>query len=153
MNRHLHHIGARIRRWTRPSTLAVVLLVLSACGGVAASPAGDTGLPPQTREQGGITLAFAWIEAAPAPILQVTMDTHSVDLDGIDLGQLAELRHGDREVVRPTSWSAPAGGHHRSGTLTFPPLTEEPAPGAPHTYDLRIRALGPVPDWSFTWTR
>lgn len=50
-------------------------------------------------------------------IFNVTMDTHSVDLDAYDLINLATLRDSQGRQFKATSWQAPKGGHHRSGTL------------------------------------
>jgi hypothetical protein len=49
------------------------------------------------------------------------MNTHSVNLDGYDFGKLAVLRNDAGQEVQPQGWDAPAGDHHRSGSLTFPP--------------------------------
>ena len=80
-----------------------------------------------------------------APTFEVTLDTHSIDLDGYDLAELASLRTDDGEL-QPERWNAPEGGHHRSGTLLFPP-TESRA------LELVIRAVGDVPERTFRWTR
>ncbi len=51
----------------------------------------------------------------------ISIDTHSVELD-FDVIKISKLVVDGREM-QPVSWdgSAPSG-HHRSGTLTFPPL-------------------------------
>ncbi len=50
---------------------------------------------------------------------QVSMDTHSVDLS-MDLSTLATLATDTGLQVEPISWDGPRGGHHVSGTLSFP---------------------------------
>jgi hypothetical protein len=50
---------------------------------------------------------------------QVSLDTHSVDLS-MDLLELAWLKTDTGLVVKASSWEAPRGGHHISGTLSFP---------------------------------
>jgi hypothetical protein len=50
---------------------------------------------------------------------QVSLDTHSVDLS-MDLVELAWLKTDTGLVVQASSWEAPLGGHHVSGTLSFP---------------------------------
>jgi hypothetical protein len=74
--------------------------------------------------QGGrVEIRVSW-ESAGAPgdplSFSVVMDTHSVNLDGYDLGMLAVLRNDRGQEVSPELWDAPPGGHHRSGTLLFP---------------------------------
>ncbi len=50
----------------------------------------------------------------------VAMNTHSVELDSYDLGEMAVLRDDLDQEYHPTSWDSGPGGHHRRGTLTFP---------------------------------
>jgi hypothetical protein len=83
------------------------------------------------------------------------MDTHAVDLDGYDLGQLAVLRVDDGDAIQPSGWEAPKGGHHRKGTLTFPSATSDGRDvlGAETgTVELIIRDVAGVPERSFRWT-
>lgn len=53
-------------------------------------------------------------------VFDVAMNTHSVNLDQYDLGELAVLRDDESKEYRPAAWRSAPGGHHRSGTLTFP---------------------------------
>lgn len=83
------------------------------------------------------------------------MDTHAVDLDGYDLGQLAVLRTDGGREVRPSGWDAPKGGHHRSGTLTFPATAADGSPligPTTRAIELVIRDVGGVPERRFRWT-
>ncbi|MBI2980610.1 MAG: hypothetical protein HYY41_07330, partial [Chloroflexi bacterium] len=50
----------------------------------------------------------------------VAMNTHSVDLDQYNLGELATLKDDAGNQYTPVSWDAAPGGHHRSGQLSFP---------------------------------
>ncbi|MHB8990512.1 MAG: hypothetical protein ACYC66_02540 [Chloroflexota bacterium] len=75
------------------------------------------------NEGGSVTIDVTWKNPAEtsAPIaFKVAMDTHSVNLDKVDLGQVALLRNDHGREVKPEAWDAPAGGHHREGTLLFP---------------------------------
>lgn len=102
--------------------LITILVVLAGCS--SSSPAATgTAVPQaaaatQTSEGGQVTVAVTWAGLASGAVFQVTLDTHSVDLDGLDLAD-AVLRNdrGERLTARP--WSAPAGGHHRAGGLSF----------------------------------
>ena len=48
----------------------------------------------------------------------MALDTHSVGLDSLNLAD-AVLRNDRGETLSAGSWAAPAGDHHRAGTLTF----------------------------------
>jgi hypothetical protein len=52
----------------------------------------------------------------------VSMSTHSVDLS-MDLAADATLSTDNGTSVQATQWDAPRGGHHVSGTLSFPANT------------------------------
>ncbi|MBI4266785.1 MAG: hypothetical protein HY668_00250 [Chloroflexi bacterium] len=74
----------------------------------------------QSSEGGAVTIGVRWlVERQDSLVFEVSMDTHSVDLDRYDLQELAILRDSQGTEYRPTAWKAPPGGHHRSGQLTF----------------------------------
>jgi hypothetical protein len=82
------------------------------------------------------------------------MNTHAVDLDGYDLKQLAVLRIDGGQEIQPSNWEAPKGGHHRSGTLTFPTADTDGRPliaSSTRTIELVIRDVAGVPERVFTW--
>lgn len=105
-------------------------------------------------EGGEVTVEVTWEGESAGPSFDVTMDTHSVDLDGYDLKKLAVLRNDRGQEVRATGWGAPKGGHHREGTLRFP---EKTAGGealiGPDTrkIELVIRDVAGMPERSFEW--
>ena len=54
-------------------------------------------------------------------VFDVTMDTHSVDLDQYAMEKISQLRNDKGREMMATAWDGPAGGgHHRSGKLIFP---------------------------------
>ncbi len=53
----------------------------------------------------------------------VAMETHSVDLS-MDLAMLSSLTTNTGLTVQATLWDAPRGGHHVSGKLIFPALSD-----------------------------
>jgi hypothetical protein len=53
----------------------------------------------------------------------VNLNTHSVDLS-MDLAPLATLTTDNDLSVQALQWDAPSGGHHLSGTLSFPASLE-----------------------------
>ncbi|MBI4187598.1 MAG: hypothetical protein HY529_00130 [Chloroflexi bacterium] len=92
-------------------------------GGTA--PSGGSSAPAsglvQSNTGGNVTIDMTWIKTETGPLsFNVAMNTHSVDLDQYDLGKLATLRDDAGNTYTPLSWEAAAGGHHRSGKLTFP---------------------------------
>lgn len=76
----------------------------------------------QSSSAGSVTIDATWENPKDPTALtfSLAMNTHSVELDGYDMGKLATLRNDQGQDVSPASWDAPMGGHHRSGTLIFP---------------------------------
>ena len=81
------------------------------------------------------------------------MDTHSVDLDGFDLKELAVLRTDQGVEVAPTGWDAPKGSHHREGTLSFPATVEGRPVLSEATRGLTVIVRDVAsPERSYQWT-
>jgi hypothetical protein len=138
------------------SLLLAIVVFLSACSPktIAQSPVGaateaissptqtesvPTVTPPSEQDwtridqQGAVVVDVTPLDLAqPGQTLnfQVSMDTHSVDLS-MDLLPLATLTTETGLEIQAVSWDGPGGGHHVSGTLSFPstvdgkPLLEE----------------------------
>ena len=109
----------------------------------------------QTNEDGQVTIKVTWQGRSAGPVFNVAMDTHAVDLDGYDLRQLAVLRTDRRQEIQPTRWDAPTGGHHRSGTLSFPTTLADGTPligSNTRSFELVIRNVAGVPERTFRWT-
>jgi hypothetical protein len=134
-------------------------LLTGACGNPAqSSEPGPAAKGPsaatQTNEAGQVKVAVTWQGPASPLAFTIALDTHSVDLDDSDLSQLAVLRTDQGQELRPTSWDAPKGGHHRAGTLTFSPTSADGRPALGSTtrgLELIIRDLVGVPERSFRW--
>ncbi|MEW6635392.1 MAG: hypothetical protein AB1425_01105 [Actinomycetota bacterium] len=165
----------RIRTVVLAALLVALALVLSGCGGTeseggageaaseptkkAGSEQGEAAAKPspatQTSEGGEVTVEVTWKGESAGPVFDVTMDTHSVNLDSYDLRKQAVLRNDRGQEVRARAWDAPKGGHHREGTLSFP---EKTADGedliGPDTrkIELVIRDVAGVPERSFEWS-
>jgi len=109
----------------------------------------------RTNEGGQIIVKVTWQGRNAGPIFNVEMDTHAVNLDGYNLQQLAVLRTDQRQEMQPNGWNAPTGGHHRSGTLSFPTTMASGTPfigSNTSLITLLIRNVGNVPERVFTWT-
>lgn len=86
-------------------------------------------LPTKSDGQNGLT-----IQVTPLPFafgdevgFKIVLDTHSGDLN-FDLTKIATLEDSNGTKYAPTGWTgALPGGHHREGTLTFPPLSGKPS--------------------------
>lgn len=118
----------------RPVVLLVSTAALAAaCGGAtqgasgpsqdgstatAASATPAQATADQANDGGGVTVKATWAGTGDGLRFVVAMETHSVDLDGLDL-RSATLRNDRGEARTGPTWDAPKGGHHRSGTLAF----------------------------------
>ena len=138
---------------------AAAIVLLAGCGALPPSGTAAGGVvtpsaaPPvgeeQQHEAGSVTVSAAWIVGTSSAI--VAMNTHSVDLDGFDLTELARVRVDGSDWVRPTVWDAPKGGHHRSGTLTFGTLDSKVLASA-RVIELEIQNVA-VPSHLLRWER
>lgn len=108
--------------------LAIMGVVLAAGCSSSSAPGEEPG-PAQANpgglvrssSGGAVTIEATWLQAREdALVFDVTMDTHSANLDAYDLSQLSLLRDDEGKEYRPTSWVSASGGHHRTGILTFP---------------------------------
>ena len=123
-------------------------------GGPATAASADHAGGKQVSEGGQVTVAVTWAGPSAEPVFTIAMDTHSVNLDGYDLLQLAVLRTDLGVKVPPREWDAPKGGHHRKGTLTFPATTTYGQPVLTATTRevvLVIRDVAGVAERSFRW--
>jgi hypothetical protein len=117
----------RIPKLVRGRTGLLAALALSVAliqpAAANAQQSGVADAPPQAQTQtsdgGQVTIKATWLGPEAGPVFAVVLDTHSVNLDAFDLARLAALRTDQGLEVQPIGWDAPAGGHHREGTLSF----------------------------------
>lgn len=155
--------GVRWITWPLAMLLVAAVIILTLIWLGRSNPAipsqtpqnGGAGAATQRNEGGGVTVAVEWAGKDAGPVFKVTMDTHSVDLDGYDLTRLSTLRTADGREALPLTWDAPKGGHHRAGTLTFStnaldgkPLIDPNTKGL----ELVIYNVAGVAERSFKWT-
>jgi hypothetical protein len=123
-------------------TLVIAVAVWMSATAAAADPA----LSQQDR-RGPVTVAVTLLpdEAGGAMRVKVVLDTHSVDLDRIELREAVVLRRDDgRDVAATGIEEAQGGGHHRQATLVFPPLADGPVL-------VVVKNVGNIPERVFRW--
>lgn len=147
------------------TTAAVILpliLLISACsaqGSTPTSPAAPASSPGEsastasestrTSEGGQVTAVVDWAGPDEGAVFEVTLDTHSVDLDSLDLSD-AVLRNDRSESMSAQPWAAPKGGHHREGALTFAGDAAPFFDGA-KWIELVLKGIGDVPERTLRW--
>jgi len=110
--------------------------------------------PTRTDQQGAVVVDVTPLNLDnPGQTLdfQVSMDTHSVDLS-MDLAMLATLATDTGLQVEPISWDGPRGGHHVSGTLSFPATADgKPLLAGASQLTLTIKSVD-ADVRTFTWS-
>jgi hypothetical protein len=131
-----------MRRMSRRQLLFVSMAFLLSAG--TSAPAAE--LPARSSSQDGVTVKVQpRAVTAQALEFQVTLDTHTQELKD-DLTRTAVLV-ADGKQLAPAGWKgAPAGGHHRTGVLSF-----EPVAPAPKELELRIQRAGETSPRTFRW--
>lgn len=120
-----------------------------------AQPVGKqaTQLAELTDSQGAVTVIVKPIDLNNSPdtlSFEVTLNTHSIDLS-MDLAALATLMTDTGQSVQATLWDAPLGGHHVSGTLSFPASIDgKPILDGAVKLTLIIKDVD-APERTFTW--
>lgn len=106
-------------------------------------------LPARESDENGVK-----VEVEPADLrlgepvrFSVSLNTHSGSLD-FAMIEISVLENDQGIAVVATEWDgSPAGGHHRSGTLTFPALGTET-----QTIKLILKGISDVPERVFEWS-
>ncbi len=105
----------------------------------------------QSNTGESVTIDVEWIkEGDGLLIFDVSMNTHSVDLDEYDLGELAVLRDDTGNEYHPVSWDSAPGGHHRKGTLTFP-IPDSLSQGKARYVEIVIRDVAGIEERVLKW--
>ncbi len=167
----------------RTKTLSVSLLsislLLAACGSINSFPATETTSADTTDQEQAQTVpekdsGFSWLVgqsradaqgavsvtvtgknvAAGMDVIEfdVALETHSVDLN-MDLAALSTLSTDAGLSVNGLVWDGPLGGHHVSGTLSFPATVNgNPVLDGANRLTLTILNVD-APERIFTWQR
>ena len=141
-------------------TLAIlalpIVILVSACStaspgtsGPASSPGGSPSSTTRTSEGGQVTVVADWAGPAAEAVFDVKLDTHSVDLDALDLAT-AVLRNDRGEALPAQPCTAPKGGHHRGGALTFAGSATPFFAGA-RWIELVLPGVGDIPERTLRW--
>lgn len=151
-----------MNRRARLLTLTLLLAaIVAGCGSAAssvgaavspaaaASPTASAGSSTQRSEGGQVSVEAAWAGPSAGASFDVKLDTHSVDLDALDLSN-AILRNSRGETLSAVPWTAPKGGHHREGTLTFGGNAAAFFAGAT-SIDLVLVGVGDLPEQTLHW--
>ena len=149
----------------RPRRLLILTVLLpamvAACGSPASSASAPASPAPQEssaaagsastqRSEGGqVTVDAKWAGPAAGASFDVKLDTHSVDLDSVDLSN-AILRNNRGETLSAEPWTAAKGGHHREGTLTFVGNVS-PFFARATWIELVLTGVGDVPERTLRW--
>jgi hypothetical protein len=136
--------------------LALAVGLTGTVGAQAATPAPTPlVIPESTLSHTGnaVTVKVSRLDAKDQVAFKVVLDTHSIDLDKVDLKTLAVLRSESGLELKPLSWTAPLGGHHREGTLAF---ASNFADGTPVLKDAKtlvlvIKNVAGVEERTFRW--
>ncbi len=140
--------------------LAVLLLsvavLLSGCSAAsptasetASSPRDSASATTRTSEGGQVTAVVDWAGPDEGAVFDVSLDTHSVDLDALDLAD-AVLRNDRGEALTAQAWAAPKGGHHREGSLAFEGNATPFFKGAAWI-ELVLSGVGDLPERTLRW--
>lgn len=154
------------RKWLLLAALFLLAgLSLAACGSTTAVPTANiltqgasapnvtdfktaAAYSAQTVEGGNVTVKVTPLkmETTAALEFEITMDTHSVELND-DMMKAVILRDDTDMEYMPTVWEGPGGGgHHREGKIKFAPL-----PMNTKSLTLVVKNVADVPERLFTW--
>jgi hypothetical protein len=135
---------------------AAVALVAAGCSSSTPAAAGSSPIAAsearkvtQTSDGGQVTVEVEWAGPSAGAEFHVTMDTHAVDLDPLDLGD-ATLRNDRGETMTARPWAAPKGGHHRRGFLSFDGDAQAFLADA-EWIELVIVGVGDLPERTLRW--
>ena len=94
------------------------VLFVAACSSSSAAGGSSPPSAAQTVQAGPVTVEATWEDVGSGLSFHVKLDNHEIDLDSVTLaGASLTNSRGDRLAAK--AWAAPAGGHHREGSLLF----------------------------------
>ncbi len=124
------------------------MMSFTALSGVGNSlTARESGLT-RIRSAGGVTVKVTYLnpQSGEETRFDVSLDTHSVNLDAYDLKALSVLREGAGKEHKPSRVDNKGSGHHRQVILVF----DRPASKSKQL-KLVIKEIAGVKERSFSW--
>lgn len=94
--------------------------------------------------EGEVTLEVRPRWTGGALVLEISADTHSVDLSTLDLADAVRIVVDGEEHAPSDATSL--GGHHAVARVTFSSI-----PSIPSAFDVRIRGVPDVPERTLSW--
>ena len=127
---------------------AIVLIVLGLVGSGSFATLEAQGKAKQSVRGGGVKVSVVLLEqTSDGTTFQVSMDTHSVNLDVYRFEEIVRLRDGQGGELAPKAVEAADGsGHHRKATLRF--VQSEPEA---KTMELVVKNVAGVSKRLFRW--
>jgi hypothetical protein len=97
---------------------------------------------------GGVTVKVTYLvpPTAGETRFEVVLDTHTANLEGYDLKQLAMLRDETGKTYEPIRIENKGSGHHREVIVVFPEFTS----GAKQ-FELVVKGIAGVKERTFRW--
>ena len=126
------------------STWLLLVSLVMVSDSVDAAASGLT----RTHSGGGVTVKATYLNPhSPGDVrFQVTLDTHSVDLDEYDLKDLSLLRDETGKTYQSTRVDNKGSGHRGQITVIFPKVSPET-----RWLELVIKDIAGVKERSFRW--
>lgn len=106
--------------------ITLLVLIAVALSGCLSQPLDEPAVPDETatvdsseereNSEAGVTITAVYLGNSA---FEIKMDTHSGSLD-YEMDKVSYVRDAKGNIVKPEKWDGGIGGHHFSGTLTFP---------------------------------
>ena len=127
--------------------LVLIFTAISGCLSDSGQTLGQTAPPPDLSEQkenseAGVTITAVYLGDSA---FEIKMDTHSGSLD-YDMAKISYIRDGYGNIIKPQKWDGGIGGHHFSGTLTFPEFDDS------RSFELVIQDVSEVKERVLKWS-
>jgi nanoRNase/pAp phosphatase (c-di-AMP/oligoRNAs hydrolase) len=140
-----------------PVSLGLFLIFFFLIVNALAQPTKET----LTREDGqnGVRVALTYLNPLKGMdnkelVFEVSMNTHSVNLDGYDFAKIMVLRDDKGNIHQALGAGGhKGGGHHRGGTVRFPGVDKEGnsiLQGAKY-FEILVRGVADVPERVLRW--
>lgn len=131
--------------------ITLLVLIAAALSGCLSQPQEETPVPDNTpaassseereNSEAGVTITAVYLGNNA---FEIKMDTHSGSLD-YEMDKISYVRDAKGNIVKPEKWDGGIGGHHFSGTLTFPKFDDSAG------FELVIQDVAEVKERVLKW--